>query len=344
MRPYPFSDQLISWPGLLREGEIFIYPRKGLLMTNIKTLFVGFTVALASWLTAGSAYATNDHSWVSSGGSGTACTRIAPCASFFIAQAATNAGGVISVVDPADYLGVTITKSLTVRVEGADGGMSAAAPGPWINVQAGATDGVTLEGLHIGGNGIKFISGGHLHIVRCVIANGNAAGDAGISFAPTGTSKLTITDTVISNMGSGTGGGIVINPQSGGTAQVALERVTVNGNAFGIAADGSNSTGGINMTIADSMIANNAQDGIIAVTSSGGAPIGVYVKNTKSVNNAFGIRSIGPNVTVRVDGSSAIGNSTGLSFSGGGVLLTAGNNMVRTNGTDGAFSGPVALQ
>jgi hypothetical protein len=71
---------------------------------------------------------------------------------------------------------------------------------------------------------------------------------------------------------------------------------------------------------------------------------GVYVKNTKSVNNAFGIRSIGPNVTVRVDGSAAIGNSTGLSFSGGGALLTAGNNMVRTNGTDGAFSGPVALQ
>jgi hypothetical protein len=62
------------------------------------------------------------------------------------------------------------------------------------------------------------------------------------------------------------------------------------------------------------------------------------------VNNAFGIRSIGPNVTVRVDGSAAIGNSTGLSFSGDGALLTAGNNMVRTNGADGAFSGPVALQ
>jgi hypothetical protein len=31
---------------------------------------------------------------------------------------------------------------------------------------------------------------------------------------------------------------------SGGSAQVALERVTVNGNAFGIAADGTNSTAG----------------------------------------------------------------------------------------------------
>ena len=71
------------------------------------------------------------------------------------------------------------------------------------------------------------------------------------------------------------------------------------------------------MTIADSMIGGNAQDGIIATTPGGGALIGVYVKNTKSVNNAIGIRSIGPNVTVRVDGSSVIGNGTGLSVSGG---------------------------
>jgi hypothetical protein len=203
---------------------------------------------------------------------------------------------------------------------------------------------ITLEGLHLTGNGITYNSGGHLHVVKCVISGGSLGGDAGIRFQPRAASKLSVTDTVITNMGSGSGGGIVINPQAGGTAQVNLERVTINGNAFGIAADGSNSTGGINMTIADSMIGGNAQDGIIAVTPSGGAPIGVYVKNTKSVNNAFGIRSIGPNVTVRVDGSAAIGNSTGLSFSGGGALLTAGNNMVRTNGSDGAFSGPVALQ
>ena len=50
----------------------------------------------------------------------------------------------------------------------------------------------------------------------------------------------------------------------------------------------------------------------MATTSGGGAQIGVMVKNTKSTNNGFGIRSLGPNVTVRVDGSSVIGNGTGL--------------------------------
>jgi hypothetical protein len=254
-------------------------------MTKIRTLFAGLALALASWLTAGSAYAQNFHSWVSGTGSGNACTRTSPCAVFSIAQIATEAGGVISVLDPGDYGTIFITKSLTIRAEGVVGGATFnTSNGYWINVQAGAGDVVTLEGLHLNGiGGIQLLSGGHLHVVRCVITNSSFFGQAGISFRPNSASKLS--DTVISNNGSGAGGGIVINPQSGGTAQVALERVTVNGNAFGVAVDGSSSTGGINMTIADSMIAGNANDGIVATTSSGGAPIGVYVKNTKTVNN-----------------------------------------------------------
>ena len=212
---------------------------------------------------------------------------------------------------------------------------------PW---RPGPNDVVTLEGLHFNGGSIFFNSGGHLNIVKCVIGNLPAAGGVGIKVQPTGASRLSVTDTTIVNMGLGTGGGIVVNPQPGGSAQVALKRVTVNSNAFGIAADGGNSTAGINMTIADSLISGNAQDGIIAVTTAGHAPIGVMVKNTQTLNNAIGIRSIGPNVIVRVDGSTIVGNGTGLSFSGGGALFTFGNNAVRANGSDGAFSGSVALQ
>jgi hypothetical protein len=62
------------------------------------------------------------------------------------------------------------------------------------------------------------------------------------------------------------------------------------------------------------------------------------------VNNSIGIRSIGPNVTVRVNGSTVTGNGTGLSALSGGALLTYGNNAVNANGSDGAFSGPVGLQ
>src|SRR5260370_25681520 len=207
-------------------------------MTKTATLFVGLTVALASSVTANSAYALNDHSWVSSTGSGVACTRAVPCTLFATAENATNAGGVISVLDRGDYGFVNITKSLTIRAEGVDGGVTATSfGGSWIAVQAAATDVVTLEGLQLNGAGIALFSGGQLHVVRCVITNDNLSDQDGIRFAPNSASKLGVTDTVITNFGSGTGGGIVINPQSGGSAQVALERVTVNGNAFGIAAD-----------------------------------------------------------------------------------------------------------
>jgi hypothetical protein len=313
-------------------------------MTRTRTLLAGTAVALASWLAANPAYAL-PHTWVSNAGSGTACTHALPCATFAAAQNATDAGGVISVLNSGDFGGIVISKSLTIRAEGADGGSSSVAEsGDVISVEAGANDVVTLEGLHIGGLSVELESAGQFHVVRCVITNGNVAGNAGIRFSPKTPSKLSVTDTVITNMGSGTGGGIVVKPLPGGSAQVALERVTVNGNAFGIVADGTGSTAGINMTIADSMIANNIHDGIIATTPSGGAPIGVMVTNSKSANNAFGIRSIGANVTVRVKNSDVIGNVTGLSFSGGGALLTFGNNAVRANGSDGVFSGPVALQ
>jgi hypothetical protein len=209
---------------------------------------------------------------------------------------------------------------------------------------------VTLRGLTIysspgspGTTGVLFNGGSDLTLENVKIFGFTSTG---IKFTPsTSGSKLVVSDTTLSNNGNGsTGGGIVISPQSGGTAQVTLNRVTASKNVFGIVADGTGSTNGINMTIADSVSSGNSQDGIIAVTPSGGAPIGVYLKNTKSVNNPIGIRSLGPNVTVRVDGSSVLGNSTGLSFSGGGALLSAGNNMVQANGINGSFSGPAAPQ
>jgi hypothetical protein len=318
-------------------------------MTKTRELFACLAIAFALLITARSARAQPvqiDHTWVSSTGGGTACTQLAPCSTFAFAQDATKPGGVISVLTPGDYLSITITKSLTVRVEGIDGGGTVSgATGFWIDVEAAATDVVTLDGLHLNGAvGVRFETGGQLHVVRCIITNDSVADTAGIRFEPNGASRLSVTDTVITNMGNGTGGGIVVIPRNGGSAQVALERVTVNGNAFGIAADGSRSTGGINMTVADSMVANNVNDGIVATTPSGGAPIGVMIKNTKVANNNVGIHSVGSGVSVRVSHSTVTGSSTGVSFGGGGALLTFGNNEIEANGANGSFSGTATLK
>jgi hypothetical protein len=157
---------------------------------------------------------------------------------------------------------------------------------------------------------------------------------------------LVVQDTAIDNIGptNSSGGGITIVPGSGGSVRATLNRVTVAAAAFGIAADGSNSTAGVNVTIRDSVTSNNSLDGVIAVTSPGGAPIGVALINSASLNNHIGVRSLGPNVTVRVEGSKIIGNGTGLVSDGVGALLSAGNNIVEANGTNGAFSGSVTLK
>ena len=317
-------------------------------MTKIGHSFVGLAVTLASCLVSHIAYALTDHSWVSSTGSGSTCTRALPCADFFTAFNATNAGGVISVIDSGEYGNLNVTKSIIVRAEAVDGGSTAgvsAGGGVLLNVAIAATDVVSIEGLRFVGAGINIGSGGLVFIRDCVVENNDGFIGYGIRIQSTGASRVVVSDTTVANNRNSSGGaGIWVIPSSGGTAQVTLNHVLVEGNAFGIAVDGSSSTGGINLTIADSMVASNRDDGIIAVTQSGAAPIGVYVKNTKSVNNNIGIRSIGPNATVRVDGSSAIGNGTGLSFSGGGVLLSAGNNVIEANATNGVFSGPLTLK
>jgi hypothetical protein len=313
-------------------------------MTKTRHLFAGLTLALAACI-ATPASAAGSTAYLARAGTGTTCTAAVPCSSITPAILAAGLSGEVICLDKANYGGVTIQQSVIISC----GDDLWEAPGwvIYINTPAGSSvsiEGLVLDGTGFTGSAATFSGQGSLRLHRVRIGNNSGSNSDGLQFAPSGAAKLDVSDSVFYNNGSGTGGGIVVNPQSGGIAQVALERVVVSGNAFGIAADGSGSTGGINMTIADSMIAGNSQDGIVAVTQSGGAPIGVMVSNTKSVNNAIGIRSIGPNVTVRVKNSDVIGNGTGLSFSGGGILATYGNNAVNANGINGAFSGSIPLQ
>ena len=330
-------------------------------MTKIRYLLVGLTGVSASWCTAGSAYAqhyvrsfgiaaltvglfagqaaaSNDKSYLKVGTAG-ACTISDPCGSLSTAFAQTNTNGVITFLDSGDYVDpITINKSVTF-----DGTGTSATVYRLVVDGPGVT--LTIRGLHFWGAGgevgIDFQNGAALIIEDSTLRHYLKA----VNFAPATAARLFVRDVLVSESGSGSiGGGIVVAPRSGGSAQVILERATVVKSVFGMVADGTSSSAGINMTIWDSVSSGNLNDGIIAVTQSGGAPIGVMVTSTKSVNNRFGIRSVGPNVTVRVNSSDLIGNDNGLVFSGGGALLTFGNNAVRANAVDGAFSGPVTLQ
>jgi hypothetical protein len=316
-------------------------------MTGIRTLLGNLVLAYAVLLIATPAEAQPvqiDRTWVASTGSGTACTRTAPCATFVNAHAATAPAGLISVLDPGDYGSLTITKPITIESEA----LAAVTTGfaiDSIGIDVTVRN-LTFRGVSGGATaGIDFRSGRALQVENCIFENYvSGPGSAGIRFRPSEDSRLVITDTVVRNNGfSGTGGGIVVSPQSFGAVVAALNRVSVNRNVFGIVADGTGSTTGIIMTIADSVSAANSQDSIVATTPNGGAGIVVVVKNSRAVGSRFGIRAIGPQVSVRVDGTSIAGNITGISFVNGGQVLSYGNNNLDSNGL-GDFSGTVALK
>jgi hypothetical protein len=308
--------------------------------TAIAAFFGAQTVAEAQ---------TNYASYVMSSGSDASdCSRSTPCASFAGAYGKTRAGGEIICLDKGNFSSLQITRSVTINCDSPQAGLTVATNTvARFEITTAATDRVILRGLDfdIGryagfGNSIQFTGAGAL-ILDHVKITGNPDSFNGIFFAPTGSSRLIVTDSLIAyNGGSGGGAGIRVYPSPGGSAQVSLDRVSLSGNAYGIAFDGSNNTAGINATINDSVASGNDQDGIIVTAPS--APIGVTVVNSRSVNNSFGIRSFGTNVTVRVQGSQIIGNGTGLS--GSGALLTGGGNTVQANATNGSFTGSYALQ
>jgi len=106
------------------------------------------------------------------------CSRTAPCKTFAGAISKTAAGGEIDALDPGGYGAVTITKAITIDGGGGQvASILASAGANGINVQAGATDVVTLRNLRINGvegtpsggglNGIRYLSGGGLHVEDC---------------------------------------------------------------------------------------------------------------------------------------------------------------------------------
>ena len=309
---------------------------------NGTLLFAG--IVLASWLPGGQSQAqTTATNYIASGGSGDSCTFNLPCGTLTAALANTTAGGTIICKDSGSFLagtGTTIDKSVTIDCTGTAavfGRLTIDAPGGTVTLR-----GVNVRGTDEAIDGITFLSGAALIIENSAVRH---YGSAGIRFRPNSSAQLTVTNMLLYRNGTGTtGGGIVVNPQAGGTALVSLDRVTAANNVFGIAVDGTGSTGGIAAVIRNSTVHRNSQMGIVATTPGGGAPMGVLVENSASLSNTIGILSSGPGVTVRVDNSTVMHNGTGLSFSTGGALLSAGNNLLTANNANGSFSGTVPLQ
>ncbi|HKN41923.1 MAG TPA: hypothetical protein VJV87_03410, partial [Sphingomicrobium sp.] len=98
------------------------------------------------------AFAQATRTWVSGvGDDANPCSRTAPCKTFAGAISKTAPGGIINALDPGGFGAVTITKSITIDGGGVANGGILGSGTTGINVNAGATDVVTITNLTLDG-------------------------------------------------------------------------------------------------------------------------------------------------------------------------------------------------
>ncbi len=273
-------------------------------MTKIAFPLTLLATVLVCALPAAPAQALSDHTFVSGAGSdANPCSFSSPCKTFQGAFAKTAANGVIDVLDPAEYGALTITKAISIQGHG--WASVTETSGDAIVVNAGAKDkinirGVLLDGVGaVGGDGIGLNTGANLNIQDSTIRN--FAGGNGIYFAPTASSQLYVSNTLVSDNGTG----IYIFNGSSGTVGGVLDHVSTE---------------------------NNASYGIAVFDRAN-----VMVRNSTSAKNGTGLHAVGSGAVIRVTRSTITGNITGWSIvNGGSVLSYADNNIDNNTGGDGA--------
>ena len=166
-------------------------------------------------------------------------------------------------------------------------------------------------------------SGGSLTVRDSVIRNFVL----GINFTPSfsNPTQLFVSNTLLSD---NSGNGVVIETPGAGTTNGVLDHVQMENNgSHGLLVATSIQTVNVNVTVSDSVSANNGINGIYA-DSLGGTPVSVMVRNSTVANNGGdGLLAQGTGATIRVTRSTITGNGTGWAVTTGVVLSYGDNNI-----------------
>ena len=263
---------------------------------------------------------------------------------------------------------MTITKSITIDCEDTQGSILASNTNG-INVNDSAsgfpnTIRVIIRGLSINGAGnavagqnaqgnpgngligINFTSGAALIVERVIIQNFNTGTATGIRVATGGATETFVTNSTVSDNGTGaTGGGIQVTPTgAGGTARMVVTNSRIENNAnngFRVDTTGNTNVAGVNVTI-DGVTLSGNTNGVVANTPAGTTTVNVMLRNSDVSNNATnGLLASGGTARIRVANTAITGNGTGVSLGGGAIINTYGNNLLNGNTVaDGAFTAP----
>jgi len=307
-------------------------------------LFTLLAALLAVCLVALPAQAqTQRRSWVSgTGDDGNLCSRTSPCLTFAAALSKTVAGGEINCLGPGDFGPIIISKSITISCEAGTAGVSAnsSTKNAAIIISTRSTDVVYLRGLDIVGNaatsvaGINFDGAGVLHVEHCAIYGFNENIAAGINFAPTGPSKLFVSDSFIADNGAAlVGAGILIAPSSTAGVNAVLSQVHVENNSFGIKVDNTAGTGTVDLLVVDSVMAGNINSNLTAITSKTMGTANVMINRSSLSASRVGLRADGPATMVGISNSVILGSVTTEQIANGGRAVSYGDNQTVANGS-----------
>jgi hypothetical protein len=174
-----------------------------------RSSFLGLLVGAALMLGGSTAFAQATRTWVSGvGDDANPCSRTAPCKTFAGAISKTAAGGEIDAIDSGGFGAVTITKAITIDAHNVMAGVLVSGTNG-IVISAGATDVVTLRGLSItapnnGLIGVKYVSGGTVHVEDCLISGFT---QGAIDFRPAAAANLFVKRVTASG---NSGGGVTV--------------------------------------------------------------------------------------------------------------------------------------
>ncbi len=312
--------------------------------------------AVAAAVSAGSAQATQNRSFVASNGNdANSCQLAAPCRTFTAAIAQTNPGGEVIVLDAAGYGPVTITGPISlIAPPGIYAGISVTS-GAGIVVNAGTGDVVALRGLDITGlggtNGIVVAGGKRVIIDRCSVT-GFGSGSA-LALTTSGQTNVDVTDTVLrdSQIGASFTATGILN-------EVNFTRVRLESNGTGVSATGTS----LFLRMVDTHVQGSGGDGLhfdpagahtvrfdvqrgaivgnnIAVyaapTTSGGKVLGVINEVLVAENGSFGIyanANAGATATLEIWNTVSRYNGSGIRIQQAGSTAVIRNNIIVDNG------------
>src|SRR6266508_1365423 len=158
--------------------------------------------------------------------SASSCHCTTPCRTFATAHANTLSNGEITVLDPGDYGGLTITRSISINNDsGGEASITVSGGTTGIIVNAPADAYVNLRGLTIQGvgfgttTGLRFNTGLFLTMTNCVVRNQTGAG---IELFPTSNSTFEVSNVVAADNG---GRGIFLNPNGFVTVKAVFKQI-----------------------------------------------------------------------------------------------------------------------